>query len=234
MGLAQLPGEPDELLDHLRRRDGPVLVLDHGALQHLREAPRLDKVAAQTRLDLVVQELLQQLDGEVAPRHVTHLGEKAVVEHGDVRALEPRDGEDVDDLVARDGARDDLPHGEVELLVALQALDRGLHERRAHRLEEAHVVADRERFLTGHGQRERLAERGDRIHETLLAVVEPKDELLGVADELQLLLVRARGPQKGVLEDHAACRTRPRSFSCITAMACAWSTTGSPLPPPSV
>src|SRR5450759_4549292 len=38
LGLAHFFGQLDELFDHLRRRDGPVLVLDDGALQHLREA----------------------------------------------------------------------------------------------------------------------------------------------------------------------------------------------------
>jgi len=211
LGLAHFCGQLDQLFDHRRRRDVPVLVLDYGALQHLREAPRLDEVAAEPHLDLVLEQLLEQLHGQVAPRHVADLGEEAVVEHRDVGSLQTGDREDVDHLVARHGLGDDLAHGQVELLVTFHTVARCLHDRGAHALEEAHVVADRQRLGAGQRQREGPAQPCDGSDEALLPVVKVVHELLGVADGLQLLFVGAATPRRRRTQNRAACRRRPRT-----------------------
>ena len=66
--------------------------------------------------------------------------------------------------------------------------------RGAHRLEVGDLVADADRVLVRHGQREGLAERSHGLDEAALAVLEAEHELLAVADELQLLLVAAMQP----------------------------------------
>jgi hypothetical protein len=71
-------------------------------------------------LDLALQQLLQQLDGEVALRHAAHLGQELVGEDRDVGLLEAGGGEDVDDLVGHHRLGDDLADGVVQLFVGLR------------------------------------------------------------------------------------------------------------------
>ena len=76
------------------------------------------------------------------------------------------------------GLGDDLPDGVVELLVGLALARRALGQHGAHRLEEADVVADAQRLVVRHGERERLRELGDGLQEPLLAVLLREDVLL--------------------------------------------------------
>ena len=81
----------DQLLDHLRRLDGAVLVASDRLLQHLGEGARLDDVLALRRVLISpFSSLLQQLDGEVPLRHAAHFGQELVGEDRDVGLLAAR------------------------------------------------------------------------------------------------------------------------------------------------
>jgi hypothetical protein len=95
-----------------------------------------------------------------------------------VGLLEAGGGEDVDHLVGHHRLGDDLPDGMVEVLVALALAARPLGQYRAHGLEEAHVVADGERRLVRHGERERLRQLTHRMQQPVLAVLLRQDVLL--------------------------------------------------------
>ena len=129
--------------------------------------------------------------------------------------------------------RDDLPDGVVELLVGLALAGRALGEHRAHRLEEADVVADAQRLVVRHRQRERLRQLGDGAQQPRLAVLLRQDVLLRRRQQRQPLLRRARRSSG----DQSKPWKRPRQtsyFSSISATASAWSSAVSPVPPLSV
>ena len=90
----------------------------HGVVEHLLEGAGLHDVAAGARLDLPLEQLGEQLHGQVLLRHLPDFGEEVVREDRDVRLLEAGGGEDVDDLVGRHGAGDDLADREIEVLGA--------------------------------------------------------------------------------------------------------------------
>lgn len=175
---AQLFGELDQLFDHLRGFDGAVLVFAHGLREQLGEGAGLDDVAFPALLDFAFEQLLQQLDGEVALRHVAHFGQEFVREDRDVRLLEAGRGEDVHHLVGDDRPRDDLADGEVQLLVRLGLPGRGFREHRAHGLEKGDVVGDAFRLFVRHRQREGLRQLGDGAQQPRLAVLLRQDVLL--------------------------------------------------------
>ena len=64
------------------------------------------------------------------------------------------------------------------LLGVLRLLAALLAQRRLHRLEEAHIVADRGRFVAGGAEGKGAGEFGDHLHEALLAVLLLEDVLL--------------------------------------------------------
>lgn len=72
-----------------------------------------------------------------------------------------RRSEDVDDLLARDRLRDDLPNDVVDVAQAFPVADLRLGDGRAHGLEEADIIPDADRLVVRHGERERFGELGD-------------------------------------------------------------------------
>ena len=101
-------------------------------------------------------------------RHPLYLGQEVVGQHRDVRLVQPRRGEDVHHALGRDRLRDDLPHGQVEVLLGAGFSRRPLRQRRPHGLEEPDVVPDPHRLVVRHGQRERLGQRQHGVQATLL------------------------------------------------------------------
>ena len=135
-------GELYEYLDDLGCLDRPVLVLPQCLLQHLRERARLDDVALAARLDLALQQLLQQLHGKIPLGHAADLSEKLVRQNRDIRFLQTGGGEDVDNLVGDHRLRDDLPNGVVQILISFAFASETLGEHGTHRLEETHIVSN--------------------------------------------------------------------------------------------
>jgi len=111
--LAHVLGELDQLLDHLRCLDSAILVAADRLLEHLGERACLHHVFAPSGCQFSLEQLLQELYGEVALGHPAHLGEEFVGENRDVRLRETGGGEDVDDTLRRDRPRDDLPDPDV-------------------------------------------------------------------------------------------------------------------------
>jgi hypothetical protein len=173
VGLAHVARELDQLLDHLRGLDRAVLVAADGLFQHLGERARLHDVLLPAHAELSVQELLQELDGEVLLRHAAHFGEELVGEDRDVGLLEPSCGEDVDDALRSDRAREDLADGVVELLLGPRIARRALGEHGLQRLEEGHVVADLQGLLVRHREREGLRQLAHSAHDSRPAVSVP-------------------------------------------------------------
>jgi hypothetical protein len=89
-------------------------------------------------------------------RHAEDVGQEFVREDRDVWLLEAGRRKDVHHLIGNDRPGDDLADGEVQRVVGLAIARRALREHRAHRLEEAHVVADVQRLFMRHRQREGL------------------------------------------------------------------------------
>ena len=104
----------------------------------------LHDVALRPHLDLVVQQLSQQLDGEVPLRQLAHLGEELVREQRDVGLLQAGRRKDVDHLSGGDRSRDDLADHVIEIFLGPSAPNLGLYQRRLHGLEERNLVADGE------------------------------------------------------------------------------------------
>ena len=65
LSLPQMPGEINEVRDHLRGRDRLVGIAPHGIFKRLAELPALYDVRALSDADLVVQQLPQRLQGQV-------------------------------------------------------------------------------------------------------------------------------------------------------------------------
>ena len=70
----------------------------------------------------------------------------------------PAAAKNVEHALGGHGARDDLAHGEVQILFVLRLAHVVFDQCRPHRLEERHVVADAERIFVRHGQDEGLGE----------------------------------------------------------------------------
>lgn len=123
------------------------------------------------RLHFVVEELPEHLDREVPVFHPAHVGEELVRQDRDVGVLEAGRREDVDDLVAHDGLRDDLADGVIDVARALPVPRLRLGDRRAYGLEEADVIANADRLVVWHCERKRLRELGDDLVQPLLAAL---------------------------------------------------------------
>ena len=111
--LAHVAGELEQDLEHLCGLDRPVPVSVDRLLEHLGERPRLHDVLPPAGGQFPLEQLLQQLDGEVALSHAPHFGQEFLGEDGDVRLLEARRGEDVDHVFRGHRPRDDLADGVV-------------------------------------------------------------------------------------------------------------------------
>src|SRR5690606_27187196 len=130
----QVLRELDQLFDDLRSLDGPILILADGALKQLTKRPCLHDIASRSGADLAAEKLLQQLDREIPSRHVANLGQKFIGKYGDIWLLETGSGEDVEDFVRNQRARDDLPDRLVKFLVGLALTRQGLAQGGAHSL----------------------------------------------------------------------------------------------------
>src|SRR5450759_1586474 len=82
LGLPQLTSDLDQLFDDVHRLNSSRLVAAYRGLEHLAEEAGLDNVALHPNMDLVVEELSQQLGGEVAARHPTELRQELLREDG--------------------------------------------------------------------------------------------------------------------------------------------------------
>ena len=86
----------------------------------------------------------------------------------------------------------------IQLLVGLPLAGRGLGQDRAHGLEEADVVADAQRFLMGHREREGLGQRRDGAQQPVLAVLLREDVLLRRRQEGEAVLGPTYGPERPI------------------------------------
>ena len=103
-------------------------------------------------LDLILEQLGEQLSGDVLVLQAAYFGEEFVGQDRDVRALDARSGEEVDDLVfGGDGLRDELPDGVAEVFLRLPFAG-GFDQGRSHGLEEGDVVAEADRFTIDGGR----------------------------------------------------------------------------------
>ena len=169
-GLPHVSGQVEQLLDHLGRLDGAVAVAAQGVLQHLGERPGLHQVLAPPDGHFALQQPLQQLHRQVGPVHVPDLGQELVVEHRDVGPVQPGRREYVGHPLGGHRPGDDLAHRLVEVGSEAGLAGRPLGQRRPHRLEEGHVVADAQRLGAGHGQGEGLGQLPHRVQAAVLAV----------------------------------------------------------------
>jgi hypothetical protein len=130
-------------------------------LQQLRERARLHHVLPTAHLDLALQELPQELHGQVLLRHAPDLGQELIGEDGDVRLLQACGGEEVDDTFRRDSLRDDLPDGVVQLLLWPFLHGRPFCQRCPNSLEERHVIVDTQRILVRYGKGKGFGQLGN-------------------------------------------------------------------------
>jgi hypothetical protein len=122
--LAHVLGQPDQLLDDLRRLDRAVLVAADRLLQHLGERARLHHVLAPARASSPLSSLRSSSTARLRcgmPRTSARNSSERIEMSG---SGEPCRGEDVDHAVRRHRARDDLPDGVSRSL-------RAAHRRRA-------------------------------------------------------------------------------------------------------
>ena len=110
----------------------------------------------------------------------------------------PAGGEDVDHAFRRNGARDDLADGLIQLLVWSRRSGRALDQHRLHRLEERDVVADANRVLMRHRERKGTGEVAHRLNAAVLAVLLREDVFLRRRQQAQPLLRRTRDPRGAV------------------------------------
>ena len=89
-------------------------------------------------------------------RNASEFAEELIGEDREIGLLEAGGGEDVDDAFGRDGTRDDLANGMVEILLGPGIARGAFGEDGLDGLEERDVVADSERLFMGDGQRECL------------------------------------------------------------------------------
>jgi hypothetical protein len=93
-----------QLLDHLGRLDGAILVAADRLLQHLGERSRLHNICAPPCVQLALKQLAQQLHCEVLLGHAAHLSQELLRQDRDVGLFEARCGEDVHNTFRRDRA----------------------------------------------------------------------------------------------------------------------------------
>jgi hypothetical protein len=206
-------------------RDGAVVVGVEGLLELLAEDLALHEVALGADLEFVLEQLLQQLGGDVLVLEAAHFGEELVAQDADVRLGQPGGGEDVDHLAfGGDGLAHELADGGVDLLGRLAVAAALLVQRGLQGLEKAHVVADRRGFIAGGAEGEGAGELRHHLHPALLAVFLFEDVLLPGGDELQALgrraVVHLSQLKPCIMSQAMPC------FSSITAMACAVSKVG--------
>ena len=168
-------------------------------LQQLGEGARLHQVLPPADGELAVEQLLQELDREVALRHAVHLGQELVRQDRDVRLLEAGGGEDVDHALRRDGTRDDLAHGVVQLLVRPRFGGRAFASTDCTAWEERHIVADTHRVVMRHREREGAGEVAHDLYATVLAVLLREYVFLRRRQQAQPFPRRA-GSSRGAVE----------------------------------
>ena len=103
-----------------------------------------------------LEQLLEQLDREVALFHAPHFGQELLGQDRDVGLLKAGGGEDVDDSFRRHCPRDDLANGVVQLFPGTRLPPGALGQNRPDGLKERHIVADPYRLLVRDGEREGL------------------------------------------------------------------------------
>lgn len=96
VGVAHVVGEFDQLGDDLGAGDGAALVAIEGGIHEGGEGARLHRVGVRTGADFVVEQLLQEFEGEILLGQVLEAGQKIIGEDGDVGRFEAGGVEDVD------------------------------------------------------------------------------------------------------------------------------------------
>jgi hypothetical protein len=92
---------------------------------------------------LVIDQALQQFDGQILLRQVANPCKEFVRQNGNIRFGQAGCREDIHYSLGSDGIRDDLAHSVVEVLSsALVPVFRRLDEAGPHCLEETHIIPD--------------------------------------------------------------------------------------------
>ena len=194
-GGVEVLGEFDQLFDDLHRRDRAVVVGVEGFLELLGEDLALHEVALGTDFEFVLEQLLQQLGGDVLVLEAAHFGEELVAQDADVRLGQSGGGEDVDHLAfGRDGFAHELTDGGVDLLGGLPVGAALLVQRGLQGLEKTHVVADLRGFIAGGAEGKGAGKFRHHLHPALLAVFLFEDVLLAGGDEREAFGGFAGGP----------------------------------------
>ena len=125
-----------------------------------------------TQLDFAVQELAQQLDGEIFLRHPANLGQKVVGQNRNVGLLQTGGGKNVHDFIGCNGTGNNLPDGGINVPRRfILAADFILGDGGADGLEKSNVIADLNRLGVRNRQRKRLGKLGDGAQKCLFVVV---------------------------------------------------------------
>ena len=194
-GGVEVLGEFDQFLDDLHRADGAVVVGVEGLLELFTEDLALHEVAFGADLEFVLEQLLQQLGGDVLVLEAAHFGEELVAQDADVRLGQAGGGENVDDLAfGGDGLAHELPDGCVDLLGRFAVDAALLVQRGLQGLEKGNVVADRRRFIAGGTESKGAGKLRHHLHPALLAVCLCEDVLLSGGDEREAFGGFAAGP----------------------------------------
>ena len=108
------------------------------------------RIRHSTFAPFVLEQLLQQLGGDVPVLEAAHFGEELVAQDADVRLGQSGGGEDVDHLAfGGDGLAHELADGGVDLLGRLAVLAALFVQRSLQGLEKGNVVANFRRFIAG-------------------------------------------------------------------------------------
>lgn len=143
----------------------------------------------------VLEQLLQQLGGDVLVLQAAHFGEELVAKDADVRLGQSGGGEDVDHLAfGGDGFAHELADGGVNLLGRLPVRAALFVQRGLQGLEKGNVVSDLRRLIAGGAEGKGAGKLRHHLHPTLLAVFLFEDVLQSGGDEREAFGGFARRP----------------------------------------
>lgn len=116
-GFLHLLRQLDQFLDHFLRGDGPIVVSMQAALQEFGKMPALDQIAFGADLDFVAEKLGEEFGGDVLVLEMANFVEEFLGENRDIRFLQPRGAENVDNpFICDDRFGNELADGVIELL----------------------------------------------------------------------------------------------------------------------
>ena len=110
-------GKFDQFFDDMHRADGAVVIGVEGLLELLAEDLALHEVALRAHLKFVLEQLFEQLGGDILVFEAAHFGEELIAQDAEIRFGQSGGGEDVDHLAfGGDCLADELADGGVHLL----------------------------------------------------------------------------------------------------------------------